>query len=101
MRRSLIAMVLMVASPMLRAEVCYGPQRAAGVVQPPNNGTVFVCASAGQGTIVQLAQAGWRIVRLTPLVVAGSGPGTMTADQLLIEKGRTVFRNGFGDPAGA
>lgn len=72
-----------------RAEVCYDAERPFNS-QPPDNNRPFTCPTLGELTVPQIAQAGWRIVKLGP-VVSGNG----TRNQLLIRQDGRIFRNGF------
>lgn len=75
-------------------EICYGPAGPGTGAPPPDAGTVFTCPTAGVGTMNQLAELGWRIVRLTPVSVGGGN----SAAQLVIRRpSEIIFANGF-DP---
>jgi hypothetical protein len=91
-RRVAAAIVLVTAGASAhaqRSEVCYDaeqPQNSA----PPGNDRVFDCPTSGLRTVPQLAQAGWRIVKLTPVSVDAG-----VRNQLLIKQGTRIFGNGF------
>jgi hypothetical protein len=72
-----------------QAELCYGNAQSASAA-PPTNATVFHCPSQGDKTLPQLAQAGWRIVKLTPVASSGG-----VKDQLLLRQDDRLFRHGF------
>ena len=75
------------------AEICRSPAMDLGAATPPNQNTVFDCGPNLSGTINALAQAGYEIVSLTPIVVSPSP--YQTADQLLIQKADAILATGF------
>ena len=83
------AMAGSVAAQNVGGEICYGPAQTGP--QPVGNATLFACAQAGNKTVPQLAAAGWRIVKLTPVV----GAGGATQPQLVIQRRDLLFRHGF------
>ena len=94
-RAPCMAGLLLMLSAPLAAEVCYGPAVATSV--NATGDTLFTCPTAGTQTINALAQAGWRIVKMSPVSLGGS-PTPLTAAQLVIQRpADRVFRNGF-DP---
>ncbi len=95
MIRAAAAALLLAAAGQVQAEICYSPARAANVTQAPSNSTVFDCPQAGQRTLPQLARAGYVVIKLTPVVVAGPMGSFNTADQLLLRRSNLVFRTSF------
>jgi hypothetical protein len=72
-----------------QTELCYDAERPFDSA-PPDNSRVFQCPTAGSATVPQLAAAGWRIVKLTPVSVDSN-----VRNQLLIRQTTRIFRNGF------
>ena len=93
--RVLVALLLVAgnvgegAAQNVGGEICYGPAQTGA--QPVGNATVFACPMAGSKTVPQLATAGWRIVKLMPVV----GAGGATQPQLVIQRRDQLFRHGF------
>ncbi|HWT14841.1 MAG TPA: hypothetical protein VN581_03575 [Patescibacteria group bacterium] len=92
MRRRLLIVAAVVAG-SAHAEICQSPPMELGAATPPNNATVFQCSPELSGTMNALAQAGYDIVSLRPVVVS-TNP-YRTADQLVIQKTDAVFDSGF------
>ena len=92
MRRWLLFAACLVAG-RAQAEICLSPAMDLGAATPPTAATVFQCNPSLSGTIDALAQAGYEIVSLGPIVVS-TNP-YRTADQLLIQKADAVFASDF------
>jgi hypothetical protein len=90
-RRLLIVATLVAGS--AHADICQSPPMDLGAALPPSNTTVFQCSPELSGTMNALAQAGYEIVSLRPIVVS-TNP-YRTADQLVIQKADAVFDSGF------
>jgi len=73
-----------------RTDICYSAQTPPGAA-PPTNATVFACPQAGNRTVPELAAAGWRVVRMAPVVADG---GAAVRQQLLV-RDDTLFVSGF------
>lgn len=99
MRRRLAALLAYAASTAAvshAAELCYSEPVAFGA-PAPDASTLFDCPTAGVHTIDQLASAGWRIGRLTPVVV-GLPQNPQISTQLLLKRSAArIFADGF-DP---
>lgn len=93
--RMLLAGLALSAAGASRAEICYSDSQAFDASTPPTNATAFNCPSAGRATLPQLAQAGWQVVKLTPLVVTNGQGGSAISQQLVLRAGVRVFVNGF------
>lgn len=96
MRSASIAVVLVAAlaaagASAARIDICYS-EVAAPNAAPPTSATPFACPQAGIGTVPQLAAAGWRVVRMTPVTVSSGGFGVR--QQLLI-RDDSLFASGF------
>jgi hypothetical protein len=78
-----------------QAEICYSDARAATLVVPPTAATPFNCPQAGRATLTELAAQGFRVVKLSPLIVGQAGPTLQAADQLIVEIPIEVFVDGF------
>ncbi|MEO7326864.1 MAG: hypothetical protein ABIW82_18735 [Dokdonella sp.] len=50
-----------------QADVCHSPTVPVQTMPPLSNTTQFSCPQAGSHTIPELAQAGWKIVQVTPM----------------------------------
>lgn len=84
------AMLAHAAGPL--AEICYSPELSALASVPPGNGTRFECSLAGSRTLAELAQLGYRIVRLTP--TTGVAPSTIRS-QLVVQLQLRIHASGF------
>lgn len=92
MRKLLIPCVMAIASlPGIagagQAEICYttpGPSSS----PPPTNASLFNCPTIGNNlTLPQIAQAGWQVVQMGPLVWDSSDPlNILTTVQLVVQK---------------
>lgn len=74
-----------------RVDICHSEVTAPDAA-PPTSATPFTCPQAGIKTVPQLAAAGWRVVRMTPVTVSSGGFGVR--QQLLI-RDDTLFASGF------
>jgi len=75
------------------SEICYSAAVPAANATPPTNTTMFSCPQSGSMTINEIALRGFKIVALKP--ISGDGSGTNIRQQLTINRGRKIFRNGF------
>ncbi|MEO5626718.1 MAG: hypothetical protein ABIQ70_11980 [Dokdonella sp.] len=50
-----------------QADVCHSPTGPVQTMPPLSNTIQFSCPQAGSHTIPELAQAGWKIVQVTPM----------------------------------
>lgn len=73
-----------------RTDICYSGETPPNAA-PPTNATVFACPQAGSRTVPELAAAGWRVVRMAPVVSSG---GAAVRQQLLV-RDDTLFASGF------
>ena len=74
----------------ISADVCHGPAFAPGADHVVTNATVFVCPKSGKRTIPQLANAGWQLVKLSPIYANNA-----IADRLLLRSTDALFRGDF------
>ena len=92
-RRQLIAAGLLMSASFAAtaaSEICYSTAQPFGAHAPPTNATIFVCPVLGAQTVPQLAAAGWQIVSIKPLTVAGN-----ISEQLMLRRGALIHGNGF------
>ena len=89
------AAVLLAFVAPVQAEVCYSDAHDASLAVPPTAATAFNCPEAGRKTLTALAAAGYRVVKITPLVVGQAGPVVQMAQQLILERETRVFTHGF------
>ncbi len=87
----LIAALAASAASAARVDICYSEVEAPNAA-PPTSATRFTCPQAGVKTVQQLATAGWRIIKMTPVTVSSGGFGVR--QQLLI-RDDTLFASGF------
>ena len=80
--RRVTALLLMLASSAAnagQADVCYSPAISSDAPNKLTASTPLDCPEAGHHTLVQLAQAGWSIASVQPVVVDyGADPVTHT-----------------------
>jgi len=74
-----------------RVDICYSEVTAPDAA-PPTSATPFTCPQAGIKTVPQLAAAGWRVVRMTPVTVSS---GSFGVRQQLLIRDDTLFASGF------
>jgi hypothetical protein len=79
-----------IAAPL--AEICYSPEQAFQSATPPDATTRYQCPLAGLLTLQELAQRGYRIVRLVPV---SAGGGLMVRQQLTLQQGTMILADGF------
>lgn len=96
MRSASIALALAAAfaaadASAARVDICYSEVTAPNAA-PPTSATPFTCPQAGIKTVPQLAAAGWRVIKMTPVTVSSGGFGVR--QQLLI-RDDTLFVSGF------
>lgn len=89
------ALTLCVVMHPASAEICYSDAQAFNASTAPTNDTAFNCPGAGRATLPQLAQAGWTIVRLSPLVVTDGQGGSQISQQLVLRQSIDVYADGF------
>lgn len=77
-----------------RVDICYSDVAAPNAA-PPTSATPFTCPQAGRKTLPELAAAGWRVLKMTPVTVADGGFGVR--QQLLI-RDDGLFASGFDPP---
>lgn len=96
MKHCLAVMLACCAVPSIsRAEICYSDAQNAAAAVPPTSSTFFNCPDAGHKTLTELAQAGFVVIKLAPLIVGQAGPELQSAQQLIIELPARVFASGF------
>lgn len=93
--RRVSAVALCAAMHPAAAEICYSDAQGFDASTPPTNSTLFNCPRAGRATLPQLAQAGWTLVRLSPLVVSDGQGGSHISQQLVLKAGIRLYANGF------
>jgi hypothetical protein len=86
-----LALVASAAQALPSNEICYSAEFTVAASQP-TNATVFSCPIAGDGTLPQLAERGFRVVKLSPLAVDG---GLRIRHQLVVKRTVRVFDSGF------
>lgn len=76
-----------------QADVCYSAPVPSAQVDKLSNGTALDCPTAGRHTLPQLAEAGWSVVTVQPVVVsynfeAGTGtPQSANSWMVVVQKG--------------
>ncbi|MDR6935351.1 hypothetical protein [Luteibacter sp. 3190] len=82
-----------VAASAVQADVCYSPAASSDAPNKLTASTTLDCPQAGQSTLPQLAQAGWAIASVQPVVMDyGADPAThtprsTTSWMVIIQKG--------------
>jgi hypothetical protein len=71
MRHWIAIVGLVVASPAFagQADICYSPAASGSQIDRLTGSTMLNCPMAGRHTLPQLAQAGWSIASVQPVVV--------------------------------
>jgi hypothetical protein len=87
----LLAALLCVPTVALSSEVCYSAATPFDTYAPPTNATLYTCPSLGAKTMPQLAELGWKVVRIATQTVGG----TSITDQLILKRGVSIHRDGF------
>lgn len=76
-----------------QADVCYSAPVPSAQVDKLSNGTALDCPTAGRHTLPQLAEAGWSVVTVQPVVVSydyasdTGGPQSASSWMVVLQRG--------------